>query len=833
VTLSNWFAQMKGDLSRSALGGISGAEVGLIARVFCCLLAGLLLMPSFALAQTAPANLDLSSTQRDQVAGAQGSIVVGGVQQAVNPTDLLTPAEYLALTQVLGGGQQTLQIGQTGNAIGGTINLSTFAQNPLGSLLIPQGVTAIHDFGQAGNLSVLGNLTNSGTLYAISTNPNITAGTFNAANIFNNQSALLSSMLPTGGLQGFNSAISSLSLTLNAVQNIINAGQILSSGNLTAIAGGSIVNALPAGITGVSPVMQAMQNLNLQASTIVNQGVLAAQLGNINATTALLNNSNVMQALSGSVAIQNLLSNTLSVTNLLGSIQARDKILFETLASTFNDSHDLVSKANINLTGGMLQASSVDFISPQGKVAVTADSINGRINVSAGEAEIGVTGSGQLELGDMTITGDPTFYNTAGNVLINGALSFSGQPLAIIASGDILSGPLAGAISTSNASGSGGALTLVAGALFTSSGGTSVLPPGVGDTSSTISITGGSVTGGKIDLSNITSLTSQSTGGGGAGGAINIVAFSGANSGSNPGTIVLPAAVTVNAGGNGAGANGSITILAGASSGGNSITTGAISSTGGTAGGTITLNTASPQVGSGVTILNGAITGGAFSSGATQVASINTGAVTASSGTININSGANYAGGALSATSGSTSGGTVSVATNSATAFNIGGGGVNGTTGAITANAAAGSGNGGTVNIYNSGSGGISLGTSGNLSVTSGTGGTGGTILLDATSNGGTGSLSFPGTVTLTASGTGASGHGGTITLNSTNALSSTAVLTLTANAGTTANGGVVNVNVTSTTGDITVNTPGANTIAVNAEVTKAVPEPPVPPTKT
>lgn len=786
-------------------------------------MAGLMLLPAPVLAQiaaesTAPVNLDLSSTERNQIAGSQGSILVEGVQKAINPTDLLTAAEFAALSQVINGGQQTLQISGAGNAIGGTVNLSALAQGPLAGLLVPQGVTAVHDFAQLSALNVLGNLTNSGTLYAVSSNSAVTSAVFNANNIYNNQGGVLTSILPSGGLLGLNSLLGNLNLNLNAIGDIINAGTIASAGSLTATAGGSIINALPAGLNGVSPIMQAVQNLNLQAANIVNQGVLASQLGNIAATTSALNNSSVMQALSGSVAIQNLLGNTLSVSNLLGSIEARDKVLFQTLATTFDGNNNLLSKAGLDLSGGTVKSAQIDFVSPEGKVRVNAGALDGRVNVSAGEAAVGVTSSSSLELGDMIITGDPTFYNTGGDVVINGALSFSGQPLAILAAGDILSGPLAGAISTSNAAGSGGVITMVAGASLTSTGSSSVLPPGVGDTSSTITISGGSVLGGKIDLVTngaITSLTSQSTGGGGSGGAISLLAFHGAHTNGGVGTITLPTAVTINSGGNGAGANGAVTIVAGATSG-TTVSIGAISASGGATGAAVTLNTATPSVGGGVTILNGAITSGSFAAGSPQAASISTGSITAPGGNIAIVSGANFVGGALSATSTTGSGGAISISTSSSTSFNIGGGGANGTSGAITAAAAAAGGTGGNISVFNTGSGGITHGTTGNLSVTAGAGSVGGSITLDAVSNGGTGSLSFPGTVSLTANGVGGSGSGGNITLKSTNAISSTGVLTLTADGGLTGSGGQVNVSVTSTTGDITANTSGANNLNIS-----------------
>src|SRR5262249_50076679 len=158
----------------------------------------------------------------------------------------------------------------------------------------------------------------------VSTSPTVNTAVINANNILNQQGGLISTVLPASGLPGVSGAIPGLNLSLNAIQNIVNAGTIMSAGNLSLTAGGSITNALPAGATGVSPVMQALGNVNLQAASIVNQGLIASQLSNVNFATAALQNSGAIRALSGSVAIQNLIGNTLNVNNALGTISARD-----------------------------------------------------------------------------------------------------------------------------------------------------------------------------------------------------------------------------------------------------------------------------------------------------------------------------------------------------------------------------------------------------------------------------------------------------------------------------------------------------------------------------
>src|ERR1051325_1473014 len=69
-------------------------------------------------------DIDLSSTQTAVSAGQMNgftpiNISSGGNQQAVTASSMLTPAENVALYQVLHGGQQLLVIGAQGNAVGG------------------------------------------------------------------------------------------------------------------------------------------------------------------------------------------------------------------------------------------------------------------------------------------------------------------------------------------------------------------------------------------------------------------------------------------------------------------------------------------------------------------------------------------------------------------------------------------------------------------------------------------------------------------------------------------------------------------------------------------
>src|SRR5215470_7655379 len=77
-------------------------------------------------AEAPSANLDLSSSLRTPSTGhhlrfQQATIQVGSTTRTVTKSDSLTPAELVALLQVLKTGHQSIILGELGKAIGGTI----------------------------------------------------------------------------------------------------------------------------------------------------------------------------------------------------------------------------------------------------------------------------------------------------------------------------------------------------------------------------------------------------------------------------------------------------------------------------------------------------------------------------------------------------------------------------------------------------------------------------------------------------------------------------------------------------------------------------------------
>lgn len=548
---------------RPTLANEAGAPPGVVCDPntgICCLAAQAAPMSNSINGQTAAANLDLSSTNRSVSVGGQftaTSIMVGGTATTVAPNSMVTPAEFMALHQVLTTGSQTLLVGAQGNATGGQVNLTAALNQAVSNLILPANVTAVHDFATA-PVNILGNLTNSGSFYAVSTSTQTMTAAISAANIFNQQGALISSVLPSTSLLGLHNVVSNLNLSLNAVNNIVNQGTIASSGNLVATAGGSISNYGAVG--GPTAIMQAMGSVTLNSTNIQNAGLISAITGNINIASQavsdlLVNNTNgVLQALGGSINIGNALAS---------------------------------NKQNAVLNGGDLISRELNVFANGGNADISVQKITGVVNITGHETHVTTAASG-LTLGSINLTGDPTFY-ADGNLTLPASLNTGGDSLAAVASGDILAPSGASYITQ------GGDITMVAGADF-SVFETSQTPPeqnpdgSFGPTEDVIlSITGSSFTGGSIRLGNISALSSAGVDG--DGGDITLVAFASASG--TGGTITLPSTLTVTSGGSDNQAtNGRVSLIAGSPFSGNAINIGSIDTTGGEGGGQISLEAA-------------------------------------------------------------------------------------------------------------------------------------------------------------------------------------------------------------------------------------------------
>ena len=361
-------------------------------RIFSLVMAMSMFLPQFAISAHAATNFDLSSTSHNLPAPNAGTIHVGGHAQAVHVGQLVTPAELAVLSQITDTGRQSLVLGALGNAIGGKLNIVDSIGSNLGSLLIPHGVTALSNFTQTSILNLSSDLTNSGNLYAYSTIGGNTAAMINANNIYNNHGAVISTVLPTGKL-GLQNTLSSLDLTLNALGDIINAGTISSSGALTLSVGGTITNALSTGTTGTAPTITAVNDLNLSAlgGTITNSGRMASTFGNINVL-------NTMRDVNF-----NGTGGTLNAS--AGNINIHD--------ASFS------GNSSVNLIGGSWLSQNLNIFAGSGDIEGSLGKVSGSLNTQAGVEHL-LADTATLTLATNTVTGDPTFVNTGGDIVIGG-----------------------------------------------------------------------------------------------------------------------------------------------------------------------------------------------------------------------------------------------------------------------------------------------------------------------------------------------------------------------------------------------------------------------------
>lgn len=426
--------------------------------------------------RTVPANQAL-------VEGTSAEINVGGTNVTVKSGDHLTPAEYMALTQVLRTGTQSLQLSAEGRAASGTFTLEHAPTNQFTTLVIAPGTNVLRDFGTEGALNVSGEFSNFGNFYAFSSNPAVSTAAIAGQTIFNSglittNTANLSSF--GINLAGLNPA---LNLALTASQSVVNQGTIFSAGTL-AIDAASITNTASATIAAVS-------NLSLSAPQIINQGVLQSQMGNVALLTNSLINSSNIQALLGNIDVATHSSSRLDVLSSGGTFEALNRITFDTGA--YSD------RSVLNLFGGDLDAPVTQFTAPGGMIDVRANSISGDVLLRGADAIVGTT-QGGLNIKEMSLSNDPIFFSVAGplDLTLANLSATGGSQFIALSGGNVTATSVLGPVvlDASSATAPGGRIVIGAGVTFDPI---------------TFSITGASTSGGNIQLPQVSLLTNSNS----------------------------------------------------------------------------------------------------------------------------------------------------------------------------------------------------------------------------------------------------------------------------------------------------------------------------------
>ncbi|MBX3075847.1 hypothetical protein KF913_18195 [Candidatus Obscuribacterales bacterium] len=536
-------------------------------------------------------DLDLTSADRNIVLGSNLfstirssiDITVGGQTQTYTSGSKVTAAEYVAIKQALSGGGQKLLIDASGIASGGTLDLTSITGNndPMraANLTVASGVTTYGDFGKNSNFVLKGDLNNYGSIYAVSSTNSARGGAIRADDITNQSGALISSVLPSN-LSSANYA-SKVDLTLAARGELSNYGTIESSGNLTLVS-----QSVPTIASTSTPV----------ASKLTNTGTISAQ-DSVFITANTINNTGTIEAVNGSVSVNGSPTLAINVNNTNGTIAALNGAINVRNA-------DYKGMFNNNITGGDLLSKEVNLFAGNATNEVSVNELTGTVSQTGLAGHVSAA-TADLKIGTTCLTGDPTYYNTAGNISITGDLVV-GEALTLIASGSIFS-TNGTRIEASSAS-QGFDITMIAGANITSpvSGGGSTVP--TGGVTGPVTFDGASTNGGSILLGTSTIISSP-TGTTGNGGNINLFAFKGSVGGVTSGRIDANAATLISSGA-GSGTNGNVTIVGGGTEptvgqgGGTAIQLGAINSSGGTGGGgSLTVATAQPQIVGGATVI--------------------------------------------------------------------------------------------------------------------------------------------------------------------------------------------------------------------------------------
>lgn len=448
-------------------------------------------------------NLDLSSTEKSVMLSSRLfrgqpwiTVDVGGTTKTFSEGTLVTPAEYVAISQSLSGNGQSLSLNSDGTAKSGQVSLSMLRQpqgfRHISDLVIPEHVVALDDLSR-GALRISGDIVNHGQIVGM-TSPGRRDGKIFADNLLNLAGAVISmdSLINTTGVDSKSSvflnnlasiaegARAAGNLLISASEKVVNDGTIFSSGNLT-VSASEVRN---------HGLMMSGSELTIESRKIVNSGVVKTM-------GALLN-------LTAGAAVDGL-----SVVNTGGTIEATHGNLV------------LSAIGPIDVAGGALNARLVKLYSPVALVSVAVDSISGLVDLAAYASAVHVQ-KGDLAINSIKVAGDPIFTNSSGSITLPATITASGAPVTAVAYGDIIGHANGTLIDTSSTTGDGGEVILLAGVSNVTTGGTTKVsgPSGsngsiygisgiktAGDTNSkagdvTIGAFGGSITiTGEIDVS--------------------------------------------------------------------------------------------------------------------------------------------------------------------------------------------------------------------------------------------------------------------------------------------------------------------------------------------
>jgi hypothetical protein len=451
----------------------------------------------------------------------------------------------------------------------------------------------------------------------------------------------------TGSVTFSNDASVGGTFTLTTTQDSSGAGSGAISDGLFSISAGTLSFSAAGPIT-VSNALTGTNSLSLKSDTVtINSGgvvqggsvsIIGQTVNGSSTTPMTVTNSGsiISNDSKGSLTIASAPGQELDIDgNGSGVVQAQAGTQISFIAN-FNNTHqpNLVFNASqtISFNGTSTTANAVTFTadgSPTAAVVVdngvtvNVTTSNTRININT--CNLTLIGNGHINAnGNMEFINCPfengTIANSGGSIDLAQFpnLTFNGQNLAILASGNIINsgGPVAIDLSDTSGPGhAGGSLTLLAGFTLTPDTGGATIGP---NQNQTFTITGLSA-GGSISLSNVNINTS------GAGSAGNV--FAAANGSVSLGSITAQG---------GTDHGGNVTLI------GTGVTVGGTIDTTGTGSGTVSVNSASPVINGSPAFLNGKLVAasGSISSGTTPNGAVSLAGVTSPGAAVTITAGA-------------------------------------------------------------------------------------------------------------------------------------------------------------------------------------------------
>ena len=468
-------------------------------------------------------SLNLNSVLHNVSSGHLGqdvTLVIGNHNLEVTSNQALTPAEAIALSQVLSTNHQSLVLDALGQGVGGSLNTTTLG-NQVNNLEVSSGVTLV-DNSKA--LILTGNLANYGDIVFGG------SGNLQANNILNEGSGLISSsgslgittnvLINEGGLYGANG------VNINAPV-VYNAGTVESGlGNI------NIANANALNITGTqNSVFEALKgNINIDVNaTSLSQGMNLAY-GNYLSNEFNLNaGSGYVQGVTGNVSGQiNINANSAHLATA-----SKDMLLGNDLVN--GDPTYVNTLGDISLNGAVTTNGNNLAIIANGNINVAAGGFAAYVNTGSSTANSGnvvmIAGVGTNVSGgsvnSLTIpTGGSPATSTV-TVSLGSATGNVGGNIDLVSNNNLATSTAVINTSSAFANGSGGNVTLLAqsngaigGEVITSAG---TINYGI--------ITGGNGTGNNGNVMVIGTATSgtgvslgyvTTTGGSGTGGDVSI-----------------------------------------------------------------------------------------------------------------------------------------------------------------------------------------------------------------------------------------------------------------------------------------------------------------------